>query len=279
MTMLQAIPLSDVATHLDAFFASAAKARDNAADLTARQRLATLADRYETLAYSVKVALATEPRKAVRKAIASRMDAATFWTLHAKACTAINAVYGDQWRVKAPFGETTLISAPAPLRKMKTERGTVITWRRDWRMPAAQFWPGGSMPTELEICADYPRSTAPAGSKPDAIRRLSNARNWFRSAWLERSKERAPGEAGNPVGVRYWENEMRLALARTQEARAMLADWDAYRAPQRSADDGKWQREIEARLDAAWAEAKGRGPDFRYKQESNDVAPRTNADS
>lgn len=99
-----------------------------------------------------------KPRKAAPKAKA--MGAFEFWDLHGQAVTAIRAVYGDRWRVAAPFGETALVTLPANLCSGKTERGTTIRWPRDGRMPAAQYWPGGKLPDGAVITPDYPRAAA-----------------------------------------------------------------------------------------------------------------------
>ena len=68
-------------------------------------------------------------------------------------------VYGDMWKIHAKPDETVMVTLPAPLCK-----GTAIrnqswgSWRRDQRLPAAQFWPNGQLPDVKMIFAEPPPS-------------------------------------------------------------------------------------------------------------------------
>lgn len=86
-----------------------------------------------------------------------RISALEFWQRHGAAVEAIRAVYGNGWKCRAPFGETELATVPPGWRSCKTERGTVLRWGRDHRVPAARYWPGQRLPLGLSITPDYPR--------------------------------------------------------------------------------------------------------------------------
>lgn len=88
---------------------------------------------------------------------APKLTAWEFWRMHGQAVDAVRAVYGDGWKIRAPFGDTVLAMLPAGFKSAKTERGTVIKWASGYRMPAAKYWPDGRLPDGLVIEADYPR--------------------------------------------------------------------------------------------------------------------------
>lgn len=87
----------------------------------------------------------------------STLSALSFWALHSQAVEAIRAEHGERWGVVAPFGHTELVTVPARWLKFRTERGTILTWRRDHRIPGARYWPTGELPCELTVTPDYPR--------------------------------------------------------------------------------------------------------------------------
>lgn len=103
---------------------------------------------------------------------AAKVGAWEFWRLHGEAVAAIGARYGDAWKVRAPFGDTVLATVASGWKSAKTERGTVVKWPADGRMPAAQYWPGGELPAGLVISEDYPRVAGECQQK--------RARVWFR---------------------------------------------------------------------------------------------------
>ena len=91
--------------------------------------------------------------------MAQRNKVLDFWAAHSLARGAIGAVYGPNWAIKAPVGETVLLRLAPRMCALVTERGTRLRWRRDWRMPGARFWPGGRIPCEHERACDHARSS------------------------------------------------------------------------------------------------------------------------
>jgi len=111
-----------------------------------------------------RAAAATKAAKASQK---GRIGALEFWRRHGLAVDAIRAEYGDNWKIKAPYGETEIVSVPNGWRSCTTERGTKLNWPRDARVPAARFWADGKLPPALTVIPDYPRST---GHAKDEVR-------------------------------------------------------------------------------------------------------------
>jgi hypothetical protein len=111
-----------------------------------------------------KLAATKAPKRRGRAGI----DALEFWRRHGMAVASIRAAYGDNWTIKAPFGETELVAMPPCWRSFKTERGTTLTWRRDNRIPAAKYWPDQRLPEGLTITADYLRATGEEEAHDDA---------------------------------------------------------------------------------------------------------------
>lgn len=105
--------------------------------------------------------------KAAKASQKGRIGALEFWRRHGLAVDAIRAVYGDNWKIKAPYGETEIVSVPDGWRSCTTDRGTKLKWPRDARMPAARFWTDGKLPPALIVVPDYPRST---GRAKDEVR-------------------------------------------------------------------------------------------------------------
>lgn len=111
-------------------------------------------------------------RVAVAASKAVKINVWEFWRMHGEAVAAIRAIYGDRWKVTSPFGQTVLATVASGWKSAKTERGTVVKWPADGRMPAAQYWHGGELPAGLVISEDYPRV---AGECP-----RERSRVWFR---------------------------------------------------------------------------------------------------
>ncbi|HTI81799.1 MAG TPA: hypothetical protein VL614_15225 [Acetobacteraceae bacterium] len=162
----QILALPAVAERLAAFAAAASAARDRANDPDTRGRYAGLVQQYDQLAASVHAALVTSrpvrvpaaPRRSL--ATAPAVGAERFWQAAGAAQRAIIDAYGLHWAVRAPIGETILVTVPPRLRSFKSERGTTIRYRADHRLPAARFWPGGEIPAVLEVTPDVPRVSA-----------------------------------------------------------------------------------------------------------------------
>jgi len=91
-------------------------------------------------------AVPAKPRKA------PGMNAAAFWTAHAAAVEACRQVNGADWWKSA--GDTIGASLPVRWRSMIGRLGGRITWRRDWRMPAAKYWRDG-FPAELIVAPPH----------------------------------------------------------------------------------------------------------------------------
>jgi hypothetical protein len=151
-----------------------------AADAVSTVRAAEKARLYRGMLESIREALAANvvpmvipTKRAPRKpgAKAAVLTALEFWALHAGAVAAIKAEHGERWGVVAPLGDTELVAVPACWRRFKTERGTVLQWHRDHRMPAARFWPTGELPIELVITPDYPRHPFQPVDRYAAMRR------------------------------------------------------------------------------------------------------------
>lgn len=105
------------------------------------------------------VAKQPRPRKQV---IEGKVSAPAFWSMHASAVRSIAAEHGERWFLTAP-ADTILVSVPTRLRSYIGPLGGRITWRRDWRMPAARYWPDGVLPAGLELPPVAPRYTGPMG--------------------------------------------------------------------------------------------------------------------
>lgn len=91
--------------------------------------------------------VATKPKTAKAKG----MTGQSFWTAYRSAQDAIIVEYGTAWKVRAVPGDTVLARLPAKYRSWKTERGTVLRYNPDQRLPGARFWPRGELPEGLDI--------------------------------------------------------------------------------------------------------------------------------
>ncbi len=87
----------------------------------------------------------------------AKLSALEFWRLHGQAVDSIRVIHGDSWKIAAPFGETELVTLAAGYKRVKTERGTVLNWSTDQRVPAARYWPGEAFPDGVTVQADYAR--------------------------------------------------------------------------------------------------------------------------
>jgi len=98
------------------------------------------------------------PKRKVAKVAA--IGASEFWELHSQAVSAITRAHGPSWRNDQPE-ETCEVRLPARLCSMVGPLGGRIRWRRDWRMPAASWWPLGRLPEGVEALPVAPRYNGP----------------------------------------------------------------------------------------------------------------------
>lgn len=182
--------LSIVATQLKTWSDSAALKATRANDPDSIAALKQAAGQFRSLLAAVQDAaveldvcrrsLAAVPaRKAPTVRRTCGINAFQFWAQHGKAVEAIIAAYGLSWKVRAPVGGSVLATVPTCWRSGKTERGGIVRWSKDHRMPAARFWVDGKLPEGLEITADYPRSSTPVAYGPPEIDRPHDSR-WHR---------------------------------------------------------------------------------------------------
>lgn len=111
------------------------------------------------------VAKQPRPRKV---SIAGKIDAPSFWDMHRTAVRAIATEHGAAWYCDAPHA-TVEVTVPARLRSYVGPLGGRITWRRDWRMPAPRYWPGGTLPPGVEATPSAPRYTGPMGDDHPSV--------------------------------------------------------------------------------------------------------------
>lgn len=257
----QIIPLNAVAERLASFAAAASAARDRANDPDTRVRYAGLVQQYDQLAASIHAALITSrpvrvptaPRP--RQATVPAIGAERFWQAAGAAQRAIIEAYGMAWAVRAPIGETVLVTMPPRLRSFKSERGTTIRYRADHRLPAARFWPGGRIPATLEIVPDVARVSAADAEAMQARAHYSALLKDFHDALQDRRYALANG----------WNREEHYQGRATQTARFAIAA-------------RRHLREIGAPLhatsthDEAWHQAHGyvmHHGEWRFPQEVN----------
>lgn len=121
----------------------------------AMERLADRLDNPPAPVVLQRVDTPPPPVKAVRKPRAVKtpvskpvaVTAEGFWRAHGAAVRGIGDRFGTRWYLQA--SETVCATVPSKLRSYKSERGTVIKFRADHRLPAACYWPGGVIPGEL----------------------------------------------------------------------------------------------------------------------------------
>jgi hypothetical protein len=97
-------------------------------------------------------AAAPKPAKAPKA-----IGALAFWAAHGEAVASIIRRYGPGWKCKAPPGQTVLATLSPGLRSCKSQRGTLLRWGKDHRLPTPAYWPGGTLPVGVTVEADYPR--------------------------------------------------------------------------------------------------------------------------
>lgn len=151
--------LSVVSAQLKQWADNAALKATRANDPDSIHALNQAADQFRKLMETVQGA-AVELEVSKRKPAPRRaggMNAFGFWLLHGQAVDAIIAVYGLDWKTRAPFGDTALATVPTWCRSGKTEKGGIVRWSKDHRVPGARFWPDRKFPTGLEISPDYER--------------------------------------------------------------------------------------------------------------------------
>lgn len=117
-----------------------------------------LLDLIADLPYGDRQALVKALRPARKAGVA--MDGAGFWSAYREAQAAIIAEHGLMWKVRAQH-DTVLAVLPAKYRSWKTERGTVLRYSADQRLPCARFWAGGELPEGLEIVAPARKTFEP----------------------------------------------------------------------------------------------------------------------
>lgn len=76
------------------------------------------------------------------------LTAEQFWTLQAAAVRSIEAVHGRRWFLS---GETVCGTVPAKLCSYIGPLGGKIRYRRDHRLPAAQYWPDATIPGDVML--------------------------------------------------------------------------------------------------------------------------------
>lgn len=155
-----------------------------------------VADQYRTLLKTVQGAAvelqearrklaevpAQKPPKVLRR---GKLEVMEFWAKHGEAVNAIISVYGLDWKTRAPFGDTVLVTLPPGWRSAKTgvlreDGGNAVRWRKDGRMPAARFWPGQKLPDALLVEPDYEREYLWDGYGPPEAHRPHNA-DWHKA--------------------------------------------------------------------------------------------------
>lgn len=211
-----------------------------------------------------KAAVASKPATKRHKAGISALE---FWRRHGIAVEGIIAVYGRNWKIKAPIGETELVIVPAGWRSCRTERGTLLKWGPDHRVPAARYWPSQILPPALTVTPDYPRASpihSLVGRWQQSAkhfrqllrdRRIRLARPWVEEDWrvadieyalmdLRQAREALRAAGGTP-GSRVAEGE-RDALWYQAHGYVYHFDTDHKRVG--------WVREVEVRVKEIVAE-------------------------
>jgi hypothetical protein len=141
-----------------------------AAVLANCQAMRELADKLENPAPVARLV----PRAKPSKAKPAQLGAADFWSLHSAAVRAIVAEHGAAWQCNRP-DQTVLVSLPARLCSYVGPLGGRIRWRRDHRMPAPAYWPGGRLPDGVEAAPVAPRYDGPMGDDHPSLVRIRAA--------------------------------------------------------------------------------------------------------
>ena len=165
-------------------------------NLSAEQCRAVYANCVEMLALADRmqrpapVAVLVPKRNAVKPAV---IGAEQFWTLHGQAVRNMIEAHGLSWRNNVPH-ETVEITLPPRLCSYVGPLGGRIRWRRDHRVPAAKYWPGGNLPEGVEALPVAPRYDGPMGddhpgmvawhaSIGDDVRQRRGDASWNSPGW------------------------------------------------------------------------------------------------
>ncbi len=87
-----------------------------------------------------------------------KLSAQAFHAMLGQATANAQMLLGPKWYLS---GQTFLFEVPRALRAYRTERGTLVSIRRDMRAPAAVYWPCGVVPECIAPQADIKTGTAP----------------------------------------------------------------------------------------------------------------------
>jgi hypothetical protein len=162
----QNMSLQIVQAHLQQWAAGSADKARRANDPDSIAALRKAEEQFRRLSALVQAGIAelaanraTATSKAATKRHKAGISALEFWRRHGIAVEGIIAVYGRNWKIKAPIGETELVIVPAGWRSCRTERGTLLKWGPDHRVPAARYWPSQILPPALTVTPDYPRAS------------------------------------------------------------------------------------------------------------------------
>lgn len=215
-----------------------------------------VADQYRTLLKTVQGA-AVELQEAQRKLAeppapkpprvprrGSKLEVMEFWAKHGEAVNAIIAVYGLNWKTRAPFGDTVLATVPLGWRSAKTgvlreDGGNAVRWRKDGRMPAPRFWPGQKLPDALLVEPDYERAYLWDGYGPPEAFRPHDA-DWHRShgyvwdggAWVFEIQMRNSQNYADAIVAEKEANRLAEIAAREARRFAKLEDAAMTYGPQ-----------------------------------------------
>lgn len=196
--------LSAVVFQLNTYADSAALKARQANDPDSICGMTKAAEQFKALAAMVQEAIESEsarrgsvscgkprPREVPHRQVSYRrhggragMSAFQFWHGHGQAVQAIIGEFGLNWKIKAPIGQTILVTVPPCWRSGKTERGGTVRWSADHRMPSAGYWPGGELPAALTVSADYDRHTAGVVKSHDPGWHHSRGYVWDGKAWV-----------------------------------------------------------------------------------------------
>lgn len=105
----------------------------------------------------------------------ARVGAAEFWSLHARAVSCMVDCFGPRWKLVAP-AETVEVRLPAAMCSYVGPLGNKINWRRDQRIPAAQYWPGEALPAGVDVVDPGPRYCGPMGDDHPSVVMIAEAR-------------------------------------------------------------------------------------------------------
>lgn len=181
-----------------------------------------VAVRWHTFAAAPKPA-AVVPLKPTRRATRARvtMSGEDFFDARMIACRAIAAEHGEHWHLIE--GASQWCNIPSKLRSFKTARGTTIKSRADARLPAAKYWPAGTLPEGVTVAPDMPRDRTPA----EVVRIMQAARKLNES---EREYKNAR-ERADYANRRYHDSRFSYRSGDYAESResAIVSAWNLRR--------------------------------------------------